>query len=207
MLARRAARRPLQLPPQPIGAEPVDPRVHFRDRPLLGRCVAPLDDLGDRPPLVADDPPHLGRLVDCADRDARRGPARRDHPRDVLRGDQRQVAVRDQHLLRPNRRQRRQHRVARPGRLLLHGESELETGRRIGRQIIPHGPARFIGGDHDHRLGDAGLRDRVQHVRRDRPPRDPVQDLGQRRLHPRAAARGQHHGRRVLHGRVAAASG
>ena len=90
-------------------------------------------------------------------------------------------------------RARRQHRVPGPPWLLLDREPQLQTLRDIRRQCLPHLRA-CSAGRHDHdRLADARFRDRVQHVRRDRPPRDRVQHFRQLGLHPRPATRRKHH--------------
>src|SRR5439155_12544312 len=50
--------------PERLPGEGIDPRVHFRDRALLGRGIPLLDDFHEVSPAVANDPPVPGSILE-----------------------------------------------------------------------------------------------------------------------------------------------
>ena len=166
---------------------------------LLGGGVLRLDDPLDRPELAADDPAELRRVGREDAREGDRRVVRRGAPRGSRRGRRRSRAAR--------RRDRTRISVASAG----HGRrAPRRTASPVPRGVVlerERRPARrtTVGDRLDRRRVDDDRRSApvapvgrarpgVEHVGEHRPAAQRVEDLGQRRAHPRAEAGRQHDG-------------
>ena len=172
------AAEPRERGEQRAAVEQVEARVDLADRELLLGRVARglgLDDALDAPLRVADDAAVAGRVLELHARDRRRGAGllvRGDQRGDRLAGDERHVAVDDQHG---------RGRVDRAGgggdRVAGAAGLRLDRDLDVAGEVLGEPPLGVV--DDDDALG-AGRAGRQQRPQDHRPPADRVQHLGQR---------------------------
>jgi hypothetical protein len=175
--------------------EGVEAGVDLAQGELLDRRVARhlrLDDPRHAAVAGPDDASVSRRVVQLHRGERRARPrlgVERQERGDRLGGDERHVAVDDEHRAVVALVQERgggRHRVARPTRLGLHGDLDVR------REVLLEPPLRVVHHDHAPGARVAGRRERPQ---QHRPPADRVQDLRLRGPHPGSLARGEEHDR------------
>ena len=182
-----------------VGEEPAvdgeDAAVHLADHAFGVVGVSVLADGRDGRGVVAHDAAVPARVVELGrqDRDHVAGGAMVvEQLTDRLGGQERHVAIRDQHGAFGSRAQRLERDldgVAGSALVLLHGQHDLwiDLGDRR-RHLVAVVP------DDGHGARDAGLADGDQRVRDHAAPGQLVEHLGALRSHPRARARGEDDG-------------